>query len=211
MSFLDSLDPISLIDYSGTFVFALSGIMAGVDRKFDLFGVFILGFVTSTGGGTLRDLMIGSTPVGWMNDPTYVFLVLGAVPLVFLFNRYLRRMRRGFFLFDTVGIGLFTILGLEKTLAVGLSPVIAVMMGVTSAVFGGIIRDVLANRTPLIFRKEIYALACLAGAIAHIFLREVLPFEISMWIAIGVVIATRMAAIRWRWSLPFQPLAGRKK
>ena len=200
------MDPVSLIDYIGTFVFAISGVMAGVDRRFDLFGVFILGFVTATGGGTLRDLMIGSTPVGWMQNEVYVLLIAGAVLFCFLFSPLLRRMRRGFFIFDTVGIGLFTILGMEKTLSVGLSPMIAVMMGVVSATFGGVTRDVLANRTPLIFRREIYAMACFAGALAYYGALQFLDQTPSMVISIFIVIVVRAAAIRWRWSLPYRPL-----
>ncbi len=204
------MNAINFIDYAGTFVFALSGVLAGVDRKFDLFGVFILGFVTATGGGTLRDLMIGSTPVGWMTNEIYVYLIVSAVPITFLFNGLIRKLRRGFFIFDTVGIGMFTVLGMEKTLSLGLSPLIAVMMGVVSAVFGGIIRDVLANRTPLIFREEVYAMACLAGALVHLLGLQFLPSHLSMIGAISVVIIIRFLAIRFRWSLPFNPLSKRR-
>lgn len=199
------MDLITAIDYTGTFVFAISGVVAGSDRKFDFFGVFILGFVTAVGGGTLRDVMIGSTPVGWMLDINYVLIVLAAVLICYLALPVLRRLRRGFFLFDTLGIGLFTILGLEKTLALGLSPVIAVMMGVVSAVFGGITRDVLANRTPLIFRKEIYAFACLAGALAYLVATEFAPREVAIGVSILLVIVIRLLAIRYSWSLPFRP------
>ena len=204
------MDLITLIDYGGTFVFAISGVMAGVERKFDLFGVFILGFVTATGGGTLRDVMIGSTPVSWMQDEVYVYLVMSAVPLAFLAAKWIRRLRKSFFIFDTIGIGLFTVLGLQKTLAVGLSPFIAVMMGVVSAVFGGVIRDVLANRSPLIFRKEIYAFACLAGAVLYLGAVALFDTEIAMLAAILTVILIRVLAIRYRWALPFRPLFGEK-
>lgn len=199
------MDLIIFIDYSGTLVFAISGVLAGVDRKFDLFGVFILGFVTAVGGGTLRDLLIGSTPVGWMQNEVYIYIIVAALPICYIWKNGIQKMKKGIFLFDTVGIGLFTILGLQKTLALGLSPLIAVMMGVVSAVFGGVIRDVLSNRAPLIFRQEIYAFACLAGAILFLIANTILSADISMCISIAAVIAIRIVAINRQWVLPFRP------
>ncbi len=199
------MDLIIAIDYIGTLVFAISGVLAGVERKFDLFGVFILGFVTAVGGGTLRDVLIGSTPVGWMGNEVYIIIIALAVPLCYLAKNLVVKMKKGLFLFDTIGIGLFTILGLEKTLSLGLSPIIAVMMGVVSATFGGVIRDVLSGRVPLIFRKEIYAFACLAGAVVYLLSNIFLKEEIAMLISIAVVIIIRIFAIRKQWSLPFNP------
>lgn len=201
------MELINFIDYAGTFVFALSGVIAAVEQKFDLFGVFILGFVTAVGGGTLRDMMIGGTPVSWMQNETYVYLIMAAIPIVFFGMKIVLKFKRSFFIFDTLGIGLFTVLGMQKTLAVGLSPLIAVMMGVVSAVFGGIIRDVLANRTPLIFRKEIYAFACLAGALIYLGLTYLVREEIATTAAILMVIVIRILAIRFKWALPFNPRA----
>jgi len=199
------MDIITTIDYAGTLVFAISGIQAGVERKYDLFGVFILGFVTAVGGGTLRDVLIGSTPVGWMQNELYVLLIAAALLICYLGTGIIGRMRRSFFLFDTIGIGLFTVLGIQKTLGLGLSPLIALMMGVVSAVFGGVIRDILANRAPLIFQKEIYAFACLAGGILFLLARLVLSVNLAMIIAILTIILIRISAIRWNWHLPFQP------
>ena len=193
------------IDYTGTFVFAISGVLAGVERKFDLFGVFILGFVTAVGGGTLRDLLIGSTPVGWMKAEIYIYIILSALPICYIWKDIILKMKKGIFLFDTIGIGLFTILGLQKTLALGLSPVIAVMMGVVSAVFGGVIRDVLSNQSPLIFSKEIYAFACLAGAVLFLLSSHFLSEEWAMLLSISTVIAIRILAIKRNWSLPYKP------
>lgn len=197
------MDLITFIDYSGTLVFAISGVLAGVERKFDLFGVFTLGFVTAVGGGTLRDLLIGSTPVAWMQYNEYIFLIIASVPICYLLKGRILRMKRSLFLFDTIGIGLFTVLGLQKTLAVGLSPMVAVMMGVVSAVFGGVIRDVLSGEVPLIFRKEIYAFACLIGALLFLAANRLFSENISMWVAIAAVIIIRLLAIRRQWALPF--------
>ena len=200
------MDLIDFIDFAGTLVFAISGVLAGVERKFDLFGVFILGLVTAVGGGTLRDLLIGSTPVAWMQNVTYVYLAIAALPLCWLLQRPITRMKKSFFLFDTIGIGLFTILGLQKTLDAGLSPIIAVMMGVVSAVFGGVIRDVLSNQVPLIFRKEIYAFACLFGAVLFLIFNHYLTENMAMIISILAVIIIRILALRLHWSVPFRPL-----
>ena len=197
------MELITFIDYAGTFVFAISGVLAGVDRKFDLFGVIILGLVTAIGGGTLRDLMIGSTPVGWMKNEVYIYIILAAIPICYFFKDQVLKMKRGIFLFDTIGIGLFTILGVQKTLSVGLSPLVAAMMGVVSAVFGGVLRDILSNQTPLIFRKEIYAFACLAGANFYLLASTFVSSELSMMVSIASVMVIRILAIRNEWTLPF--------
>lgn len=196
---------IIVIDYLGTFVFAVSGALAATEKKFDLFGVLMLGIVTAIGGGTLRDLLIGSTPVGWMRNEIYIYIILGAIPLVYFFKNHIMKLRKSFFLFDTIGIGLFTILGLEKTLSAGLSPLIGVMMGVVSAVFGGVIRDVLSNEVPLIFRKEIYASACFAGAIIYLGINEFAPDSVAIVVSILSVIIIRILAVKKGWSLNFHP------
>ncbi len=191
------------IDYLGTLVFAISGVLIGVEKKFDLFGVLILGFVTAIGGGTIRDLLIGVRPVSWMENENYLYLIFIAIPIVYFFKNTIVKWRKSVFIFDTIGIGLFTILGVQKTLSVGLSPVIAVLMGVVSAVFGGVLRDVLANEIPLIFRKEIYAFACLIGAISFVISDYFLWHNLSIFISISVVIIVRLLAIRLKWELPF--------
>lgn len=190
------------IDLLGTFVFAISGVLAGVDKKFDLVGASVLGLVTAVGGGTLRDVLIGETPVGWMKDLNYIYVIFAALPLTYLFKNVILKFRRSMFLFDTIGIGLFTILGLQKTLNVGLSPVVALLMGSVSAVFGGVIRDVLSNEIPLIFRKEIYATACLVGGIVFLVLESFVKGSMyNMLIAMLVVIIIRYMAVRYQWSL----------
>lgn len=194
------------LDLFGTFVFAISGILAAVERKFDIVGAFVLGLVTAIGGGTVRDLLLGATPVGWMLDLNYVLVVALAMPICYFFIKHIQRYRKSFFLFDTVGIGLFTILGLNKTLSLGLSPLIAILMGIVSAVFGGIIRDVLCNIEPLIFRREIYALACFAGALAYLGLAAISPFDyINISLSILVVIIIRALSVKNNWAVPFNP------
>jgi uncharacterized membrane protein YeiH len=191
------------IDYGGTFVFAISGALAGMKQKFDIFGVFILGLVTAIGGGTLRDLLIGSTPVGWMQNTVYLYIVLGAVVFTYLFRKHFRKLRRSMFLFDTIGIALYTILGLQKAVSFGLPAEICVMLGVVSATFGGVIRDVLSGTAPLIFRKEIYASACLAGGTLFLLTDQWLGEVAGMAVAIITVFLIRFFAVRRHWSLSF--------
>lgn len=193
---------IYIIDLLGTLVFAISGVLAAIEKKFDLVGALVLGLVTAVGGGTLRDVLIGETPVGWMKDLAYLYIIFLALPISYFFRKYILRLSRSMFLFDTIGIGLFTILGLQKTIGVGLSPVIAVLMGIVSAVFGGVIRDVLSNEVPLIFRKEIYASACLVGGIVFLLLDSFFQGSIyNMFAAMLVVMVIRYLAVRFHWSM----------
>ena len=197
---------LAALDFGSVLIFALTGALVASRAQLDIVGFAFIACLTAVGGGTLRDIMIGSTPVAWMQDDIYVYLIMATVPIIFLAKPLIQRLRRGVFLFDTIGIGLFTILGLQKTLALGLSPLIAIMMGVVSAVFGGVIRDVLSDREPLIFRKEIYALACLAGALFYLGALEFFEVEIAMLISITIVIAIRLLAIRFSWEVPFRPI-----
>jgi uncharacterized membrane protein YeiH len=195
---------IYILDLLGTLVFAISGVLTAINKKFDLVGSAIIGMVTAIGGGTLRDVLIGETPVGWMSDHNYLITILVAVVLSYLFKEKILRIQKSMFLFDTIGIGLFTILGLEKTLSIGLSIPVAILMGIVSAVFGGVIRDVLTNEVPLIFRKEIYATACLAGAIVFVLLESILPIaNLQLILSILVVVGIRYTSVRKGWSLHF--------
>ncbi len=204
----DTMIWIDAIDLIGTLVFAISGVLAGIEKKFDLVGAFILGLVTAVGGGTLRDMMIGATPVGWMTDLNYLYIILLALPLSYFFKNRILKLRRSMFLFDTIGIGLFTILGIQKTLGVGLSPEIALLMGAVSATFGGVIRDVLSNEIPLIFRKEIYASACLVGGLVFLILEYFFESSIfNMLIAMFVIMVIRYLAVRFHWSMQIRTAA----
>lgn len=191
------------IDIIGTFVFAISGALAGAAKKFDLFGSSVIALVTALGGGTIRDVLIGSHPVGWMNDLNYLIAVAIAIAISVLFRSFVEGLRRTLFLFDTIGIGVFTILGLQKTLSLGLSPIIAILMGMVSAVFGGVVRDVLCNEDPLIFRREIYATACLAGGLVYVLLDALaVRSDLSIILTVMLIIMLRALAVRYKWYLP---------
>lgn len=196
------MDWIYVLNLVGVYVFAISGTLTAIYNKFDVVGATIIGFITALGGGTLRDVLIGETPVGWMQDTVSLWIILAAVITSYVFRQSIQKLRKGMFLFDTIGLGLFTILGLQKTLELGLSPVIAVLMGVVSAVFGGVIRDVLSNVVPLIFRSEIYASACVAGALVFLVLDGFsVPLELSMIVAMVVVFLIRYFAVKRKWVL----------
>jgi uncharacterized membrane protein YeiH len=196
------MDWIYILNLVGVYVFAISGTLTAIYNKFDVVGATIIGFITALGGGTLRDVLIGETPVGWMQDTLSLWVILAAVITSYVFRQSIQKLRKGMFLFDTIGLGLFTILGLQKTLELGLSPVIAVLMGVVSAVFGGVIRDVLSNVVPLIFRSEIYASACVAGALIFLVLDGFsVPLELSMIVAMVVVFLIRYFAVKRKWVL----------
>lgn len=191
------------IDILGTITFAISGVLVAMEKKLDLFGVFIIAFVTAVGGGTLRDLLIGSTPVAWMQNSTYVFVILSTVVFAILFRNYLKYFRKSLFLFDTIGIGLYTMVGIEKGLGAGLIPIMCIALGTITASFGGVIRDILCNEIPVIFRREIYATACILGGVAYFLLRK-LPIEntYAYLAAIIVVIGIRILAVVFKIALP---------
>ena len=191
------------IDILGTIAFAISGVLVAMEKKLDLFGVFIIAFVTAVGGGTLRDILIGATPVVWLRDPVYLFTILGTVILAILFVNHLKYLRTSLFLFDTIGIGLYTMVGIEKGLAVDLMPIMCVALGTITASFGGVIRDILCNEIPVIFRKEIYATACIIGGSSY-FLLRLLPIDTTYnyVIAIVLIIAIRLLAVTFHLALP---------
>jgi uncharacterized membrane protein YeiH len=187
----------------GTFFFAISGALAIRDQHNDLFGASFTGFVTAIGGGTLRDIMLGSYPLVWIEDINFVYAILTGVIIAYLFFKSLARLTRTLLVFDTLGISFFTILGVEKALSVGVRPEIAAIMGMFSAIMGGVIRDVLTNETPVLFRKEIYATACLIGAILYLVLyRFDIDRNVNLLISSGVILIIRFVAVTYQLALP---------
>ena len=192
-----------LMDLLGTAAFAISGVLVAMEKRLDLFGVFIIAFVTAVGGGTLRDLLIGNTPVAWMLESTYIITIVGTVILAIIFREKLKYLRRSLFLFDTLGIGLYTMVGIEKGLNANLLPVMCIILGTITASFGGVIRDILCNEIPVIFRKEIYATACVIGGLSYFLLRKLpLDDEYVYLAAILIVIGIRLLAVRFKIVLP---------
>lgn len=193
----------NLIDILGTFSFAVAGAFAAMEKRLDPFGVLILSFVTAIGGGTIRDVLIGELPVAWLNNDTAIFVILSGATATLLFGAYLRKFDRMLALFDAMGLGLFTVIGLQKGLAHGFSPGICMMLGTVTGCFGGVLRDVLLNNVPLLFQKEIYALASLAGGLFFfVLLRCGIDNNLATTSAILLVFFARVLAIRLNLSLP---------
>jgi len=190
-------------DYAGTCAFAISGTISASQKKLDLFGAAFIGFVTAIGGGTIRDLLIGNTPVSWIKSFDYFILIICSVIFTFIFFKKVLKLKQTLFLFDTIGIGVFTVIGINKALLFGLSDPICMVMGLSSAVIGGVIRDTLCNDVPLIFHKEIYATACIAGGSLYLLLEH---FEVnvifSQLAAISTIIIIRLIAVKFNLSLP---------
>ncbi len=189
----------------GIFFFSISGSLAARDKKHyhDYFGVFFTGFITAIGGGTLRDMMLGAYPISWLSDASILISIIVAFFVTMLFKRYIIKLRRTLFLFDTVGVGIYTILGVQKSLEYHVNPFAAVILGLVSAVFGGVIRDTLLNEIPLIFAKEIYATACIIGAVLFTtMLYFNIDSNIAASISMSVIIIIRIIAVKYKLALP---------
>lgn len=192
-------------DLIGTIVFAISGAIAARQHKMDLFGMFVLAFVTGVGGGTLRDVMIGSTPVFWMKQPIYVLMIALAVIITAICKHRFDsiRWKNGLLIFDAIGLGVFTVIGVQKGINFGLHPIICIALGGITGCFGGLIRDILRNEVPIILQKEVYVTASLLGGIIFMLFRDA-GFE-SNWIdvaTVSTVIVIRLLAIRFNLNLP---------
>nr|WP_321236852.1 trimeric intracellular cation channel family protein [uncultured Psychroserpens sp.] len=192
-----------VIDILGTIAFAISGVLVALDKRMDPFGVLIIAFVTAVGGGTLRDVMVGIHPVSWMTNMTYVYVIFASAVFAVLLRSKINYLRRSLFLFDTIGIGLYTVVGIETGIVAGLNPIICIALGTMTACFGGVLRDILCNEIPVIFRKEIYATACILGGLTYFLLRKFVADTNFIFVIAGlVVIIIRLLAVKLKISLP---------
>lgn len=193
---------VQVIEFAGTFAFAISGIRLASAKHFDWFGAYVVGVATAIGGGTIRDLMLNLTPF-WMTNPVYLICSALALVGVILFGKFLIRQQNTFFLFDAIGLALFTVVGVEKTLALGFPLWVAIIMGTITGAAGGVIRDVFINEVPLIFRKEIYAIACVIGGLVYGLCRWAGMDLTLTEIVSGVsVLLARILAVKYHWALP---------
>lgn len=191
-----------VLDFIGTFAFAISGIRLASAKHFDLFGAYVVGVVTAIGGGTLRDLMLGVTPI-WMTNPMYLICSGIALLWVIIFEKRLVRQSVTFFIFDTIGLALFTVVGVEKALALGFPLWVAVIMGTITGAAGGVFRDVFINEIPLIFRKEIYALACIIGGLFYGFFDWLgVDLVLTQCLSGFSVFLVRILAVKYHLGLP---------
>ena len=203
----DYSDEVSLfirtLEFIGTFAGAISGVRLASVKRFDWFGASVIGFITAVGGGTLRDILIRTEPF-WMSDPFYLLASAAAVVSVGLFGRRFISGQITWFVFDTISISLFMMIGLQKSIMYGYHPWCAIVLGVVTAVFGGILRDICINEVPLIFRKELYALACAAGGILYyalpfIGIESIYVRNIS---GMAIIFLIRALAIKYHLGVP---------
>jgi uncharacterized membrane protein YeiH len=192
------------LELLGTGFFAISGALVANDKsKPDWFGVTFIGFITSIGGGSLRDMLIGSYPLAWVQDINLMYAIFAGIIIASIFYKKLLGLRKNLFLFETLGVAMFTIIGTEKAMDFGTNPLIAAIMGMFSAVMGGVLRDVLTNETPVLFRKEIYATACLTGAFLYLLLDHFgSDRTLNILISCFVIFIIRIASVKWNLSLP---------
>lgn len=191
------------LEMLGTVAFAFSGALAGFNKQMDIFGIFVVAFATAMGGGMLRDVLIGNTPVIWMQDLTYLLVVAIGTVIALIFRKRLLYLRLSLFLFDTIGLGIFTIIGIEKGIEAGLHPIVCITLGTMTGCFGGVVRDILCNDIPVIFRKEIYATICILGGLVFFLLKQInLTNDLIYVLTSLLIIFFRLVAVKYKWSLP---------
>lgn len=192
----------TIIEILGTLAFAISGIRHAAAKHFDWFGGFVCGFAVAIGGGTLRDVMLGLPPF-WMTSPLYIVCTIVAQIFVISFSRMLKRLDNAWFFFDTLGLASFTITGIQKTIECGYPFWVAIIMGCITGAAGGVIRDVLLNKTPVVLRKEIYAMASIVGGLLYWVLTDMNVNMAITGVATFVFIVTiRVSAVKYHISLP---------
>ena len=182
---------------------AMSGALAAGRRNMDAFGVAVIAFVTALGGGTIRDVVLGNYPIGWTQHPAYVYLVLGSGLLTMLIAPYMHHMKRIFLMLDALGLIAFSLIGSSIALQLNYPVVVVIMAGMLTGISGGVLRDVLCNQVPIVFRRELYASVSLTVCALYLILRH---FGISAGINTAICFlggfAFRMLAIRFGWKLP---------
>lgn len=182
---------------------AMSGALAAGRRNMDLFGVAVIAFFTALGGGTVRDILLGNFPVTWTQNPLYIYLTISGGLATIVIARFMRHLNQLFLVLDAIGLVAFTVIGCNVALQLGYDTVVVVMAGITTGIFGGIIRDILCNRTPLVLRHELYASVSLVVALLYVtLLGQGLNENVTLLAAFSLGLLLRMAAIRWQLSLP---------
>ena len=191
------------LDLLGTAAFAISGALFAIKKRMDTLGVLSIAFVTAVGGGTLRDILIGAESITWMKDLNYIYVILASVILAIVFRKKIGYLSKSLFLFDSIGLGIFTIIGTEIGLQNDFHPIICISLGMITATFGGVIRDTLSNEIPLIFQKEIYATACIIGAVTYLILNKFkIDQDLIHILTTVMVIAVRIIAVKFKLKLP---------
>lgn len=191
-----------IMEFIGTFAFAISGLRLAAAKNFDWYGAYVVGLAVAIGGGTIRDVLLNTTPF-WMTNPIYLIITGVALVYTVIFAKYVVRMKSAFFIFDTVGLALYAVVGVEKTLSFGFPLWVATGMGLLTATAGGVLRDILINEIPLIFRKELYATLCILGGLVF-GLCQKLGMDM-LWtevISFLVIFVSRILSVKFHIALP---------
>jgi uncharacterized membrane protein YeiH len=194
----------SVLDLTGTFAFAISGAVAAKQRGLDLFGIAVIAFTVACGGGIIRDVCLGVVPPAGLSQWPYLVAAMTATALTIGLFTYVKKLNRPVLFFDAVGLSLFAVTGVQKSLALGFNGQVAVLLGITTAVGGGVLRDILLNRVPVILEREVYASAALLGSLIVV-LGRYFPFisgDIASVIALLSCLTVRLLALRYQWNLP---------
>lgn len=191
------------ISLLGSLTFAISGALKAINKKLDPFGILIIGFVTAVGGGTIRDILITDKTVFWLTETTHLYFIISGVILTIIFRNKLNKFNKSLNFFDAVGLGLFTITGVQIGLQNDFHFINCIILGTVTGSFGGVLRDVLVNETPIIFKKEIYATISIIGGFFYLLLfhLEILN-PILQIIPIIFIIITRLVVLKLNISLP---------
>ena len=204
------MESIQIIEIAGTVSFSIAGAFAAMEKKLDLFGIFIIAFVAAMGGGTLRDVLIGALPVQWMLDLSSGIIVMISTVAAIMFTNVLQNYHKVLLLFDSIGLGFFTLSGIQTGIVLDFTPITCIALGTMTACFGGVIRDILLNNIPLIFEKEIYATTCIAGGVVYFLLINLnLNQSLADVICLFTVVLFRLLSVKYDWQLP--SLWNRKK
>lgn len=198
-----SSELIDFFDIMGTIACAIAGTIKAKNNSGDMMGAIFIAVVASIGGGTVRDLLLGNHPIFWMVQPHYLAIIIITSLVVQIFFHYIQKLDKPLIFFDALGAAAFTIIGIEKALAMNATPIVAILMGITTATVGGIMRDIICNEIPLLFRREIYISACLLGALVYFALLYLGLFQaIRQLVVIGIIFTIRMLAVYQNWQLP---------
>ena len=188
---------------------AMSGALAAGRRNMDMFGVALIAFITALGGGTVRDMLLGNFPVGWTQHPPYIYLTIGAGLFTMLVARFMHHLHKVFLILDAMGLIAFTVIGCNVALQLDYSTPVVIMAGMITGIFGGILRDILCQRVPVVLRHELYASVSMLVAMLYLLMEKLgINHDLNLLAAFSFGLALRLAAIRWSWSLPvfsYQP------
>lgn len=192
---------INVLDLLGTFAFALSGALMAIKKDMDLFGIFVLALVTAIGGGTTRDILLGNTPVFFVNEPVYIYISVAASLSAFFFYNLFFRVTSVILMVDAVGLGTFVCIGVSKALEANISLAGAVLLGLITSVMGGIIRDLLSKEMPAVLTRDFYAITCILGGIVYVILYQLgISQNLIVLVTTALIISLRLLALKYKWN-----------